>query len=41
LRRAAILHGRRSTPAELLERAERWRPWRGYAAEHLWAADIA
>ena len=21
---------------ELLERAERWRPWRGYAGMHLW-----
>jgi AraC family transcriptional regulator of adaptative response / DNA-3-methyladenine glycosylase II len=26
--------------AEALERrAERWRPWRAYAAQHLWAAD--
>ena len=24
--------------AELLERAERWRPWRGYAAIHLWSS---
>lgn len=24
--------------AKLGERAERWRPWRGYAAQHLWAA---
>ena len=31
--------GRRPTPAELLTRAERWRPWRAYAALHLWAAD--
>jgi AraC family transcriptional regulator of adaptative response / DNA-3-methyladenine glycosylase II len=22
----------------LLERAERWRPWRAYAVQHLWAA---
>ena len=22
-------------------RAERWRPWRAYAAQHLWAADAA
>ncbi|MCL2448813.1 MAG: helix-turn-helix domain-containing protein [Polyangiaceae bacterium] len=28
-----------ATPAELLRRAERWRPWRGYAAQHLWAVD--
>jgi AraC family transcriptional regulator of adaptative response / DNA-3-methyladenine glycosylase II len=26
------------TPAALLRRAERWRPWRGYAAMHLWLA---
>ncbi|MBS0362690.1 MAG: helix-turn-helix domain-containing protein [Proteobacteria bacterium] len=31
--------GRRPTPAELLIRAEAWRPWRAYAAQHLWAAD--
>jgi AraC family transcriptional regulator of adaptative response / DNA-3-methyladenine glycosylase II len=24
--------------AELLKRAERWRPWRGYAAIHLWSS---
>jgi AraC family transcriptional regulator of adaptative response / DNA-3-methyladenine glycosylase II len=32
---------RRPTPAELLTRAEAWRPWRAYAAQHLWAADPA
>jgi AraC family transcriptional regulator of adaptative response / DNA-3-methyladenine glycosylase II len=31
--------GRRPTAAELLARAERWRPWRAYAAQHLWASD--
>jgi AraC family transcriptional regulator of adaptative response / DNA-3-methyladenine glycosylase II len=31
--------GRRPTPAELLARAEAWRPWRAYAALHLWATD--
>jgi AraC family transcriptional regulator of adaptative response / DNA-3-methyladenine glycosylase II len=31
--------GRRPTPAELERRAEAWRPWRAYAAQHLWAAD--
>jgi AraC family transcriptional regulator of adaptative response / DNA-3-methyladenine glycosylase II len=31
--------GRRPTPAELLARAERWRPWRAYAALHLWASE--
>lgn len=25
----------------LARRAERWRPWRAYAAQHLWAADAA
>ena len=23
-------------PAKLLRRAEQWRPWRAYAAMHLW-----
>jgi AraC family transcriptional regulator, regulatory protein of adaptative response / DNA-3-methyladenine glycosylase II len=31
--------GRRPKPTELLARAEAWRPWRAYAAIHLWAAD--
>jgi AraC family transcriptional regulator of adaptative response / DNA-3-methyladenine glycosylase II len=31
--------GRRPSPAELLARAESWRPWRAYAALHLWAHD--
>jgi AraC family transcriptional regulator of adaptative response / DNA-3-methyladenine glycosylase II len=30
--------GRRQNPRELLARAERWRPWRAYAAQHLWGA---
>ena len=30
--------GKRSTSRELLARAERWRPWRAYAAQHLWAS---
>ena len=30
--------GARPTPAELLARAEAWRPWRAYAALHLWTA---
>ncbi len=29
---------RRPTPAELLARAQRWRPWRAYAALHLWTS---
>ena len=38
LRAMADASGRRPTPAELLARAERWRPWRAYAAAYLWAA---
>jgi AraC family transcriptional regulator, regulatory protein of adaptative response / DNA-3-methyladenine glycosylase II len=30
--------GRPST-AEVIARAEAWRPWRAYAAQHLWTAD--
>lgn len=41
LRGAAGEVGRRPSPAELLRRAEPWRPWRAYAAQHLWAADAA
>lgn len=33
--------GVRPTPAQLLVRAEAWRPWRAYAALHLWAGDAA
>jgi AraC family transcriptional regulator, regulatory protein of adaptative response / DNA-3-methyladenine glycosylase II len=39
LRGAADVHGRRPAPAELTRRAEAWRPWRAYAAHHLWALD--
>lgn len=38
LRALADGAGIRPTPAALLARAERWRPWRAYAAQHLWAA---
>jgi AraC family transcriptional regulator of adaptative response / DNA-3-methyladenine glycosylase II len=38
LRAMADADGRRPSPAELSSRAERWRPWRAYAALHLWAA---
>jgi AraC family transcriptional regulator of adaptative response / DNA-3-methyladenine glycosylase II len=30
--------GVRPSAVELLARAEAWRPWRAYAAQHLWAA---
>jgi AraC family transcriptional regulator of adaptative response / DNA-3-methyladenine glycosylase II len=39
LRGAANDVGTRPTPEDLLRRAEPWRPWRAYAAQHLWAAD--
>ena len=39
LRGAAVIGGARSTSATLLDRAESWRPWRAYAAQHLWAVD--
>jgi AraC family transcriptional regulator of adaptative response / DNA-3-methyladenine glycosylase II len=38
LRSAASMDGEKATPASLLRRAESWRPWRAYAAQHLWAA---
>jgi AraC family transcriptional regulator of adaptative response / DNA-3-methyladenine glycosylase II len=41
LRGVAIVDGAQSTSASLLNRAESWRPWRAYAAQHLWAADAA
>jgi len=40
LRGAAMLDGTRPTSASLLNRAESWRPWRAYAAQHLWAAAV-
>jgi AraC family transcriptional regulator of adaptative response / DNA-3-methyladenine glycosylase II len=39
LRGAALVDVATSTSASLLSRAESWRPWRAYAAQHLWAAD--
>jgi AraC family transcriptional regulator of adaptative response / DNA-3-methyladenine glycosylase II len=38
LRRIASPNGAPLTPRILEERAERWRPWRGYATLHLWRA---
>jgi AraC family transcriptional regulator of adaptative response / DNA-3-methyladenine glycosylase II len=40
LRAMASADGSRPSPSELLLRAERWRPWRAYAALHLWAAGV-
>ena len=39
LRAMADGHGVRPSPAALLAHAERWRPWRAYAALHLWASE--
>jgi len=39
LLRAAERVGATATPKALLARAEVWRPWRAYAAQHLWVAD--
>ena len=41
LRAMADEQGSRPTPQQLLARAEAWRPWRAYAAQHLWAAEAA
>jgi AraC family transcriptional regulator, regulatory protein of adaptative response / DNA-3-methyladenine glycosylase II len=41
LLRALATDQGRPTPADLLKRAEAWRPWRAYAALHLWTADAA
>jgi AraC family transcriptional regulator of adaptative response / DNA-3-methyladenine glycosylase II len=38
---AAMIDGTPATPKTLLHRAESWRPWRAYAAQHLWAANAA
>jgi AraC family transcriptional regulator of adaptative response / DNA-3-methyladenine glycosylase II len=38
LRRALATDGRGPTARELAARAEAWRPWRAYAAVHLWAS---
>jgi hypothetical protein len=41
LRAMADQAGGRPTPADMLLRAEAWRPWRGYAAQHLWTEEAA
>ncbi len=38
LRAMTAIDGVRPTPADLLARAEAWRPWRAYAAQHLWTS---
>lgn len=41
LRGILLCEGAAWTPTQLERRAERWRPWRAYAAQHLWAADAS
>jgi AraC family transcriptional regulator, regulatory protein of adaptative response / DNA-3-methyladenine glycosylase II len=41
LRGAEVVDGIKSTAPNLLLRSESWRPWRAYAAQHLWAAGAA
>lgn len=41
LRGATLVNVTRSSPCSLLKRAESWRPWRAYAAQHLWSAQAA
>jgi AraC family transcriptional regulator, regulatory protein of adaptative response / DNA-3-methyladenine glycosylase II len=41
LRGVAKMDGVPATPASLILRAESWRPWRAYAAQHLWAASTS
>jgi AraC family transcriptional regulator, regulatory protein of adaptative response / DNA-3-methyladenine glycosylase II len=38
LRAMANQDGHKHSSSELLDRAEPWRPWRAYAAQHLWAS---
>jgi AraC family transcriptional regulator of adaptative response / DNA-3-methyladenine glycosylase II len=38
LRGAEVVDGARPSVPNLLLRSESWRPWRAYAAQHLWAA---
>jgi AraC family transcriptional regulator of adaptative response / DNA-3-methyladenine glycosylase II len=40
LRAASVIKVARPTPSRLLQRAEPWRPWRAYAAQHLRAARV-
>jgi AraC family transcriptional regulator, regulatory protein of adaptative response / DNA-3-methyladenine glycosylase II len=37
VRRGAAALGLPATPAALIARSARWRPWRAYAVQHLWA----
>jgi len=39
LRSMSKLEGKTFSSAQLLERSQSWRPWRAYAAQHLWSAE--
>jgi AraC family transcriptional regulator of adaptative response / DNA-3-methyladenine glycosylase II len=41
LRNAEQIFATPLSPAQLLARSEQWRPWRGYAAQHLWSANVS
>ena len=41
LQRILAIDGRRPSARELLDRAERWRPWRAYAVLHFWTAEAS
>jgi DNA-3-methyladenine glycosylase II len=36
---AGDLKGNRPAPANFVTRAEAWRPYRAYAAQHIWAEE--
>ena len=40
LRRAFAAHGLASDVKSITERAQAWRPWRGYATMHLWSGAL-
>jgi AraC family transcriptional regulator, regulatory protein of adaptative response / DNA-3-methyladenine glycosylase II len=41
IRALAAREGLRRSSSELLQRADVWRPWRAYAAQHLWSAALS
>jgi AraC family transcriptional regulator of adaptative response / DNA-3-methyladenine glycosylase II len=41
LRNAEHIFAPPLSPAQMLARSEQWRPWRGYAAQHLWSANVS
>lgn len=38
MRALADLEGRQRSSRDLMDRADQWRPWRAYAAQHLWSS---